>query len=175
MKVNTDINAFTICCRSEPADDINTRCTWACIYLDLNRGIMSACTDCGNYAYRWPETGKEFIQLIANADKEYLLSKVAKSDVFDVQATIESIREYFEGDKTAQFALDQIEENSHMITNAEGLLLAIEENYAFDCLNGFPYDDTIFHYRYSNYAVTFVELFVKYVQPQIKELIKQHE
>lgn len=51
--------------RQEPGDYRYGSCLWANFDFDQDNGILSVLSDCGNYAYRWPETGNRFLQLMA--------------------------------------------------------------------------------------------------------------
>lgn len=59
---------------------------WAIITIDENGGMFSAQSDFGNYAYSWPNHGREsfkhFILELAR-DSHYFLGKVAKENYFD--------------------------------------------------------------------------------------------
>ena len=37
-------------------------CLWMRVYLDPEHGQMLSDSDVGNYAHRWPETGKRFLK-----------------------------------------------------------------------------------------------------------------
>lgn len=77
MKIGVDKlpNITQIVFREEQSDKLYGM--WGVVNLDLKNGIMSACTDCGNYAYRWPEKGKEFLKRMKHISEEYLLERVS--------------------------------------------------------------------------------------------------
>lgn len=97
MKIEIDKlpNIRQIVFRAEPSDKFYSNCMWGVVNFDLAHGIMSACTDCGNYAYRWPEKGKEFLELMRTVDVEYLLSKIS-SLKFDYERTVLEVLDYFD-------------------------------------------------------------------------------
>ena len=55
MKIEIDKlpNIIQIVFRAEPSDKFYSNCMWGVVNLDLKNKIMSACTDCGVYAYKW--------------------------------------------------------------------------------------------------------------------------
>lgn len=63
MKIGIDEtpNILQIAFRAEPSDKIYSNCMRGVINLDLKNKIMSACTDCGIYAYKWNGKKKIFL------------------------------------------------------------------------------------------------------------------
>lgn len=110
MKITTNnspqILQFDV--RMNKGDKLYHSCMWGIVNLDLKYGIKSACTDCGNYAYRWTETDREFLKLMAAVDNEYLLRKIARRTKFDLECTIDTIIDYY-GDEVE---ITPLEENS---------------------------------------------------------------
>lgn len=85
MKIGIDktLNIMQIVFRAEQSDKFYSNCMWGVVNLDLKNGILSACTDCGNYTYKWNEKGKEFLKLVKTADEDCLLSKISEKE-FDL-------------------------------------------------------------------------------------------
>ena len=158
MKIEIDKlpNIRQIVFRAEPSDKFYSNCMWGVVNLDLKNGIMSACTDCGNYAYRWPEKGKEFLELMRTVDVEYLLSKISLLK-FDYERTVLEVLDYFDKYDNENYSkavsfFDTIERYDD-----EGLFADLDLGI-----------DDFICYNYPSKAKTFAELFVKYVQPKIE-------
>ena len=92
--------------RQEQGDPHYGSCLWAIFDLDPGRGLFNVQSDCGNYAYRWPERGMDFLKLLAgNMTDSYLLGKLCgKPKEFNGRATIEAVREYL---KDAEYCEDE--------------------------------------------------------------------
>lgn len=92
--------------RQEPGDPHYGSCLWAIFDLDPGRGLLNIQSDCGNYAYHWPERGIDFLKLLAgNMTDSYLLGKLCgKPKEFNAEATVETVREYL---KDAEYNKDE--------------------------------------------------------------------
>lgn len=92
--------------RQEPGDPHYGSCLWAIFDLDPGRGLLNIQSDCGNYAYRWPERGIDFLKLLAgNMTDSYLLGKLCgKPKEFNAEATVVTVREYL---KDAEYNKDK--------------------------------------------------------------------
>ena len=92
--------------RQEQSDPHYGSCLWAIFDLDPGRGMLNIQSDCGNYAYRWPERGENFLKLLSGDMAErYLLGKLCgKPKEFDADATIKTVREYL---KDAEYYEDE--------------------------------------------------------------------
>lgn len=92
--------------RQEQDDPHYGSCLWAIFDLDPGRGMFNVQSDCGNYAYRWPERGMDFLKLLAgNMTDSYLLGKLCgKPKEFNAEATVEAVREYL---KDAEYNEDE--------------------------------------------------------------------
>lgn len=84
--------------RQEPGDPHYGSCLWAIFDIDPGKGMLNIQSDCGNYAYRWPERGADFLKLLAgNMTDNYLLGKLCgKPKEFNAEATIEEVKRYLE-------------------------------------------------------------------------------
>ena len=83
--------------RQEPDDPDYGSCLWAIFDFDPGRGMLNIQSDCGNYAYRWPERGTMFLTLFHDMSEDYLLGKLCgKPGDFDQESTIAGIREYMD-------------------------------------------------------------------------------
>ena len=70
---------------------------WAIAFLD-SIGCFSVLSDYGDYGYRWPESGwsnpqeRDFRQFFLGTNDHYVLAKVARSDMYDGDATLASVK-----------------------------------------------------------------------------------
>ena len=171
MKIEIDKlpNIIQIVFRAEPSDKFYSNCMWGVVNFDLAHGIMSACTGCGNYAYRGPEKGKEFLELMRTVDVEYLLSKIS-SLKFDYERTVLEVLDYFDkyDNENCSKAVSFFEAiNEKFVTRKFDFYDVIDE-YDDEGLFADLDIDSFICYDYPSKAKTFAELFVKYVQPKIE-------
>lgn len=84
--------------RQEPGDPHYGSCLWAIFDIDPGRGLLNIQSDCGNYAYRWPEREIFFLKLLSgNMTDDYLLSKLCGAPKnFNAEATMKRVMEYLE-------------------------------------------------------------------------------
>lgn len=74
--------------RLERDDPKYHECMWADILFDHDAYVISATSDCGNFAHRWPATDRESFRdlcLRMLKDEEYLLGKFSSRDRFDLE------------------------------------------------------------------------------------------
>lgn len=172
MKIGIDKtpNIMQIVFRAEPSDKIYSNCMRGVINLDLKNKIMSACTDCGVYAYKWNGKGKEFLKLVKTVDEEYLLAKISTKE-FDYALTVSKILKYlfFNKDEDRYLkAVDFFNCLDDMLISRQREFYDVIERY--DCEGVFidlDIDDFVV-YNYPSRARTFANLFVKCVQPRIE-------
>lgn len=170
MKIEIDKlpNIRQIVFRAEPSDKFYSNCMWGVVNLDLKNGIMSACTDCGNYAYRWPEKGKEFLELMRTVDVGYLLSKISSLE-FDYERTVLEVLDYFDkyDNENCSKAVSFFEAiNEKFVTRKFDFYDVIDE-YDDEGLFADLDIDSFICYDYPIRAITFARLFVEYIQPYL--------
>ncbi len=157
------IRRYTLVASGEEPDYM--RCTWGVIYLDLDKGILSAATDTGNYVHRWPERGRDFLRLMIDVlahDSEYLLEKIAKRTEFDLEESKLLVADIFGDDddpETKEF-LDRVAEidahsGAEFISALDDLECTDSEEYVVE--------------TYSPQATFFVELMQRHILPLLKE------
>lgn len=153
----------------EREEEMYHRCMWARINLDNDNYSLSAETDCGSYSYHWQPTDSEsFLELMCRINKDYLLGKISNEDLFDCNKTTKNILNYCEDEGLAE-QIKQIETSSMQEYVVE--LNDIDEEDTYDGLDIYEYAC----YRYPYGAITFCEMFEKYVQPLVrKHLENQH-
>lgn len=161
-------NITQIKLRFEREEDMYYRCMWARINFDNDNYTLTAETDCGSYSYCWQPTDSEsFLELMCRINKDYLLNKIANEDRFDCDETTENILKYWEDIIVMKEELvEQIKqiEASSMQEYIEELDY-IDEEDIFDSLDMYEYAC----YKYPYGAITFCEIFEKYVQPLIRK------
>lgn len=154
----------------EIGDEIHHRCTWADIDLDHETYTLTACTDCGNYAYGWTPTPKaeSFRALMARINGEYLLGKISDTSVFDFEA---SKQQLIKEAKECACTLDQ----QWSLEDLENMDECGEELFLFRAaeITGLDYASIPIVKEYPAGAVTFAKLFVEYLQPILREELKQ--
>lgn len=141
------------------------RCTWGAIYLDPEKGILSAVTDTGDYAYRWPERGRDFLRLMIDVlahDYEYLLEKIAKRTKFDLAESKLLVADSFRDDDdpdTKEF-LDMVAEIDARTPDA--FISALDD---LGCTDSWEYVVE----TYPPQATFFVELMQRHILPLLRE------
>lgn len=167
-------------------------CTYAVIYIDPEMGIMTAVTDCGNYAYNPPETNEDFIKLIKSISKESLLNKIAAKSKFSFEATKQAAMNLFDEEDDKNIAARIFDEyiapkikrtfgnvNTISVDDFECAICNIKccsfgahetlkspKQKTLDIWNDINdnlYD--IISYEYSPRAIRFADIFAAHVQP----------
>lgn len=154
-------NILQIKLQFEREEDMYTRCMWARINLDNDNYSLTAETDCGSYSYYWRPTDREsFLELMCRINKDYLLGKIANENVFDCNETTKNISNHWEehAKQIKQIGASSMQEYIEQLDD-------IDEVDIFDGLDIYEYAC----YRYPYGAITFCEIFEKYVQPLIRE------
>lgn len=172
MKIGIDKapNIMQIVFRAEPSDEFYRDCMRGVINLDLKHRIMSACTNCGNYTYKWNEKGKEFLKLAKTVDEEYLLAKISTKE-FDYALTVSKILKYLFFNKDEERYLKAVD----FFNCLDDMLISRQREFhdvieRYDCEGVFidlDIDDFV-AYDYPSGARIFANLFVEYVQPKIE-------
>ena len=175
--------------RQEPGDHNYGSCLWAIFDLDPGRGMLNIQSDCGNYAYRWPERGEMFLKLIAGDMAEsYLLGKLCgKPKEFNAEATIKTVKEHL---KEAEYYEDE-ELNKTKINKAIERLesefseydLIDEPGIAEFILDSWNSDNDmeiecaweLVEKEYGAWQKRIVQIFRKYIQPEIAKIIAEDE
>ena len=166
--------------RQEPGDPHYGSCLWAIFDLDPGRGMLNIQSDCGNYAYRWPERGEDFLKIFQRTTDGYLLEKLCgKPQDVDTEATIKRIREY----------LEEMEIPKSRRKRLIGYLESTFSEYTLDdelSLAQFPVDEWNSDYDveidqawelvetdYGAWQKRIVDIFQKHVVPEIEKIIAE--
>lgn len=145
-------------------------CLWARFYFNLDKYELMILSDCGNYGYSWGETDSEdFFHLLLRSSGNYILSKIARRDVFDFKATKESlyINAFMDADDEKREKLDEIFEafEYEPETGSDFVRMFDEENDG-TFINTFEMPV----YKYPVWAERISRIFEDYIKPKIREI-----
>ena len=181
-------NIVRIAIHQEKDDPHYGSCLWGYYDFDIDRYMLNIQSDCGEAAYRWCETpdSESFLHLMARIDDDYLMNKLFKAEEVDVSATVAEVREHLGvGDDWQDDSLtdEEREEREEALEELEGLLEDVSGSYAAvqKALEDWNYDhdfdiDCIYEDVATDYTAwqkRIVEIFRDYVQPKIREIIKE--
>lgn len=165
--------------RQEQDDPHYGSCLWAIFDLDPGRGLFNVQSDCGNYAYRWPERGNMFLKLFLNMTESYLLGKLCgKPEEFDEKGTIESIDEYLSemeiSEQKKKRALESLKSTwgDYSLDDAPELAQFLvdewnnDNNLEIDC--AWELVNTV----YSAHQKRTVQIFREHIVPQIRQALE---
>lgn len=181
-------NIVRIAIHQEKDDPHYGSCLWGYYDFDIDRYMLNIQSDCGEAAYRWCETpdSESFLHLMARIDDDYLMNKLFKAEEVDVSATVAEVREHLGvGDDWQDDSLtdEEREEREEALEELEGLLEDVSGSYGAvqKVLEDWNYDhdfdiDCIYEDVETDYTAwqkRIVEIFRDYVQPKIREIIKE--
>ena len=181
-------NIVRIAIHQEKDDPHYGSCLWGYYDFDIDRYMLNIQSDCGEAAYRWCETpdSESFLHLMARIDDDYLMNKLFKAEEVDVSATVAEVREHLGvGDDWQDDSLtdEEREEREEALEELEGLLEDVSGSYGAvqKALEDWNYDhdfdiDCIYEDVATDYTACqkrIVEIFRDYVQPKIREIIKE--
>lgn len=181
-------NIIRIAIHQEKDDPHYGSCLWGYYDFDIDRYMLNIQSDCGEAAYRWCETpdSESFLHLMARIDDDYLMNKLFKAEEVDVSATVAEVREHLGvGDDWQDDSLtdEEREEREEALEELEGLLEDVSGSYGAvqKALEDWNYDhdfdiDCIYEDVATDYTAwqkRIVEIFRDYVQPKIREIIKE--
>lgn len=173
--------------RQEHGDPHYGSCLWAIYDLDPGRGMLNIQSDCGNCAYRWPERGMDFLELLAgNMTDSYLLGKLyGKPKEFNAEATIETIKdylkeaEYYEDEKLNRLKIDKAikrlekEFSEYDLTDEPGIAEFILDEWNSD--NDMEIDCAweLVTKEYGAWQKRIVEVFRECIRPEIRRVMAE--
>ncbi len=180
-------NIIRIAYHQEPEDAHYGSCLWAYFDFDLDRYMLSIQSDCGSAAYRWVETPKteSFLHLMAGITPSYLIDKLFKVSIVDVDATLDAVRDWLgigEEDRNEDLTVEEQERRDISVIELEGqlndyttlsydLALRIAEDWQSD----YDYDmvslDECIMMDYTTWQKRIVHIFQKNIQPEIMKLV----
>lgn len=173
--------------RQERDDPHYGSCLWAIFDLDPGRGLFNVQSDCGNYAYRWPERGMDFLKLLAgNMTDSYLLGKLCgKPKKFNAEATVEAVREYLkdaeynEDEQKNRLFIDmavkrlESEFSEYDLSDEPGIAESILDNWNSD--NNMEIDCAweLVEKEYGAWQKRIVTIFKEHIVPEIRKAIME--
>ena len=183
-------NIVRIAVRQERDDPHYGSCLWGYYDFDIDRYMLNIQSDCGDASYRWCETpdSESFLHLMARIDDDYLMNKLFKAEKVDVSATVYKVREILgigddEECKDNSLTYEEREEREEALSELDGLLEDVSESYwavqnAMESWNDDHnfgiyciYEDVVTDF--TAWQKRIVEIFMDYVQPKIRELVKE--
>ncbi len=149
-------------------------CIWARYIFDCDNGRLNINSDAGDYAYGWGRNiHEDFMHLMGRVDEEYLLSKLSSRSVLDVAKskakTIKNIKEYgidYWGIKDEKH-LEAVVEYISDIDSGASEEIFIQE--VAGIVPNIDWEEIEVYKDYPYGAKIVAEMFIKYLQPQIKE------
>lgn len=148
-------------------DEEYMSCMWARFIFDCDNGRLNINSDAGDYSYGWGYNKHEdFMSLMARINTDYLLNKIADRTEFDLEArkkeTIENIIRYEDFGCELQEIIDEI--NDIDINSADIFFLKVNS-----IAKNIDYENISVVKRFPHGAEVVCDLFMKYIQPQIKK------
>lgn len=173
--------------RQESGDPHYGSCLWAIFDLDPGRGMLNIQSDCGNYAYRWPERGMDFLKLLAgNMTDSYLLGKLCgKPKEFNAEATVEAVREYLkdaeynEDERKNRLFIDmavkrlESEFSEYDLSDEPGIADFILDNWNSDNNMGIDCAWELVEKEYGAWQKRIVTVFKEHIVPEIRKAIME--
>ena len=173
--------------RQEQDDPHYGSCLWAIFDLDPGRGLFNVQSDCGNYAYRWPERGMDFLKLLAgNMTDSYLLGKLCgKPKEFNAEATVEAVREYLkdaeynEDEQKNRLFIDMAvkrlksEFSEYDLSDEPGIAEFILDNWNSDNNMGIDCAWELVEKEYGTWQKRIVTIFKEHIVPEIRKAIME--
>lgn len=183
-------NIVRIAIHQEQGDPHYGRCLWGYYDFDVDRYMLNIQSDCGEAAYRWCETpdSESFLHLMARIDDDYLINKLFKAERVDVSGTVSAVRERLGIGEDEDFQDDDLtpwqrESREEALEDLEGLLEDVSGSYAATqkaLMDWNEKHDFGLEFVYEHVVTDFtawqkriVEIFRDYVQPKIREIIKE--
>ena len=183
-------NIVRIAIHQEQGDPHYGNCLWGYYDFDVDRYMLNIQSDCGEAAYRWCETpdSESFLHLMARIDDDYLINKLFKAERVDVSGTVSAVRERLGIGEDEDFQDDDLtpwqrESREEALEDLEGLLEDVSGSYAATqkaLMDWNEKHDFGLEFVYEHVVTDFtawqkriVEIFRDYVQPKIREIIKE--
>lgn len=165
--------------RQEKDDTDYGSCMWARFFIDTENYDLQIMSDCGNYAYGWYPTpdAESFMKLLSRINGSYLLDKISNRTVIDEETTFSELKKLYltsqmNEDDYEEF-LDDLRDACCAETNCELAEAVGRCLFRWDI----DYDEYDIYYcinrDYPAAAKKIAEVFRNYIQPKIKELLKE--
>lgn len=164
----------------EYKDENYGSCLWAFFNFDIGNGILSIESDCGNYAYRWAETGEGFLKMCGYLDKHYLLKKLCGNPKrADVDATIEEVTEYLHESELEAPEVEELIDNlkCYLSTSRiyDSLERAKEAVVNWDSDYGVEIDQPweLVVATYSAWEKRIVDIYHDFIEPELRKIVEE--
>lgn len=162
----------------ERSDPHYGSCLWAIFDIDPGRGMLNIQSDCGNYAYRWPERGTDFLKLLAgNMSESYLLDKLCGNPKeFDEEGTIAEIKEYLDemdlDESRKKRALDCIKSafEEYTLDDSPELAEFLVDNWNDEAVLNIDCAWELVRKKYGAWQTRIVQIFRDYISPELRKM-----
>lgn len=182
MKINvTHPEILRIQYRPEPNDKCYPACLWANFDMDMETDTLTITSDCGTFSYGYWDVGpRGFLCFLCGLHEDYLLSKLAKATEFDLEATVEHMKELLEEadeysaskiGKLVQDLRERLEYREECGKTEYGVLDEWNEEHDLGLCD--LWEDVV--RDYPTYAKRIVGIFIEHIQPKIREIVKAGE
>lgn len=147
-------------------------CLWARFSFDRDNGSLSIMSDAGDFSYQWGYNDHEdFMHLMSRINKDYLLNKIASRSVFLLEQSKKDLIKHIEDIGWEDYGINSEEEWDEIKNEILELSCESETEFCQEIDRIVPDIEWIDIDTATDYPVsakTIVDLFEKYVQPQIK-------
>lgn len=159
----------------EPTDEEYGQCMWAKFILDFDAWRLTINSDAGDYTYGWGNNDKHdnFTSLMARVNEGYLLNKMSSRSEFFIDKSKAEIIETIELDGWEYYGIkseEQWQEIRQEILDIDGCYS--EEMYFLEVNKIVPeidFESIRLVKDYPHGAYVAIDLFIKYIQPIMKE------
>lgn len=168
--------------RQERGDPDYGSCLWAIFDFDAGRGLLNIQSDCGDYAYRWPERGNNFLRLFRTMDEGYLLGKLCgRPGRFDKEGTIGRITEWLDemeiSDAEKESAIRDLQSCLEKCSDGcePELAMTVVDEWNDDEDLGIDCAWELVRKRYTADQIRIVKVFREYIIPEIRKELEERE
>lgn len=167
-------NVITYRLTLDKTDEEYDRCTCAVYIFDCDNGHLTINSDAGIYSHCWGYSEhQDFMQLMSTLDQEYLLDKLSDRSVFDIRKSKNCIIADIKRYGMDFFEIKDREQMDRILKEINDIDHDADEKAFFrEVRNTMPDLDCgsiKIIKEYPHRAVTVVNLFIKYLQPEIKK------
>lgn len=165
---------YTYTLTPDKTDEEYTSCMWARFVFDCDNCTLNISSDAGDYSYEWGHNEHEdFMHLMSRVDKEYLLNKLSSRSVFLLEESKKEMIKQIEYDGWDCYGIESEDEWEGCKQDILDISYGIsEEMYLINLDNIIPdidFESIVIEKDYPYGAKVIVDMFEKYLQPQIKE------
>lgn len=170
-KINPRIYTYNL--KASKDDEIYSLCFWARFTFDCDAGILTINSDAGDYSYRWGYNEHEdFMHLMSRIDKYYLVNKISNRNIFLLEKSKKGTIENIETNGFEEYGI-KAEKEWEDIKNEILDIDTWDEHYFYESVKSIVPDidwESIYIEKdYPSGANIIVEIFDKYLQPEIKK------